>query len=237
MWLYSHLVIASKTAPYLPIDDLDAYYLGAAVPDIRHWVEVRRAQTHVPPDEIAVCRSRYPALQSFALGYLVHLVSEDCTAQLGLDQAIVGRFPFSLIRRRIPGRFTTVLLEWHYLAVTTQRYQLPVRGNEILRDLGIDDDQVAAFAQDVNAFLSEPSPKAMLAMLEEALAQHPRYRDYVRIPQLLERRALLRQVVFAMSAKALSTFDDHVGPYVASLPPIAAWQASREPGPETPRER
>ena len=45
MWLYSHLVVAEAVRPYLQIDDLDAYHLGATIPDIRHWVDMRRAQT------------------------------------------------------------------------------------------------------------------------------------------------------------------------------------------------
>ena len=153
MWLYSHLIIADAVKPYLQPDDLDAYHLGATVADIRHWVSMRRAQTHISAEKVAAYLARYPHLRSFVLGYLVHILSEECTAQLGLDEAILRRFPLCLVRRRLPAQFMTVLYEWHCYESESRSYRVSAEGNEMLADLGIDGTTVAAFAQDVNAFL------------------------------------------------------------------------------------
>lgn len=221
MWLYSHLVVADTVKPYLTPDDLEAYYLGATVPDIRHWVRTERAQTHIPPQEIAAYLPRYPHLRSFILGYLVHCISEHSMSQLGLDKAILGRFPICLVRRHVPARLATVLVEWYYCEANPKPYRVAESGNEILRGLGIDDDAVVKFARDVNAFLSNPSPAEMLSMLEDAVADHPGYREYVRVPRLFARYSLLKQLVFTLSKGPVSTFSDQVGPYLMSLPPLA----------------
>jgi hypothetical protein len=229
MWLYSHLVVADTVKPYLVPDDLEAYRLGATVPDIRHWVRTERAQTHIPPQEVAAYLPRYPHLRSFILGYLVHCISEDSMSQLGLDRAILGRFPICLLRYLVPARFVTVLVEWYYCETDPKPYRVAERGNEMLRDLGIDDDAVAEFARDVNAFLSNPSPAEMLSLLENAVADHPRYQEYVRVPRLLARHSLLKRLVFALSKGPVSTFNDQVGPYLMSLPPLADCRGPGEP--------
>jgi hypothetical protein len=227
MWLYSHLVVAEQVEPYLALDDLDAYYLGATVPDIRHWVEMKRAQTHISPEDVVTYLARYPHLRSFALGYLVHCISEHSMSQLGLHEAILCRFPLSLLRRRLPARFITALVEWYYYETLPRQYRVAQSGNEMLRDLGVDDDAVAEFARDVNAFLRDPSPTAMLSMLEDAVAGHPRYREYVRVPSLLERYPILKRLLFALSRGPITTFNDRVGPYLVSLPPLARYHQRR----------
>jgi hypothetical protein len=222
MWFYSHLVVANAVKPYLALDpgQVDAYHLGATIPDIGHWVEIERTRTHIAPEQIVAYLPRYPHLRSFILGFLVHNISEDCTSQLGLDEAILGRFPIGLFRRRLP-KFVTVLVEWYYYETVSSPYHIAVSSNEMLRELGVDDDAVAEFARDMNAFLSDPGPSQMLSMLEDAVAGDPRYQQYARVPRLFARYPVLKRLVFALSKGPIATFNDQVGPYLMSLPQLA----------------
>ena len=62
---YSHIVIASRLESLVQPQDPPEYYWGAVAPDMRYLAAMRRAQTHLSPQELVAFFDRYPRLESF----------------------------------------------------------------------------------------------------------------------------------------------------------------------------
>lgn len=193
MNLYSHLVTASRVEARLHPGNLEAYYLGAIIPDIRYYCGLPRRQTHLPLERIAGFVAAYPHLESFALGYMVHCALD----RLDLNKFLY-RFPLHAIRKRLPSQFAPVLLEYYYLETSAVSQRISEAGNEMLDDLGIGREDAAAFARQLNRFLAAPSFEVGLQVGQDlGLLHNPGIESYLRVAQTIHRHWALRKLLFA----------------------------------------
>lgn len=156
---YSHLAIAAQLEAEIQPVDVSEYYWGAIAPDVRYAAGTRRAQTHIPPERVLSFFTKYPQLQSFTQGYLVHILTDLLKFRALLEQRIL-LWPLWLI---FSGRVSTVLLETYYVERMPRRFDISGAPNSILRELGIPDEHAYAFAETLRPFVADPSPHTALA--------------------------------------------------------------------------
>jgi hypothetical protein len=191
---YSHLVIASElegdVQPTHPAD----YYWGAVVPDARHLAGMRRVQTHLPASQILEFRARYPHLESFLQGYLVHCLADE----IDLGLVFSRRLPFSLFKRRLSSRHLVILLELFYLE--DHEVQPPLSGthNELLEGLGLDEGVCARFAQGVGEYVASSDPQVQAEELTRllGLGGDPQIQRYRAAAHAFQERWLVRKALF-----------------------------------------
>ncbi|HSV85064.1 MAG TPA: hypothetical protein VLH85_00720 [Levilinea sp.] len=193
MHIYTHLVLAHALLPHLKPSDSPAYYLGAIIPDIRYLAGARRAQTHLTAIQLLAYRQRYPHLESFLLGYLIH-----CEMDLiDLSRVLFEHTPLRLLNSLRQLQLAGVLLESHFLEHSHIHLNLADDSNEMLANLGIQPEQVCAFAHGVSRFLENPSFQAELVALQAAtILQSRRMRAYLRLVTFFENSHWLRHVLF-----------------------------------------
>ncbi len=174
MYIYTHLVVASQVETVLQPLDRQAYFLGASVPDLRYLAGMPRDRTHLPLAQIAGWFERYPHLQSFILGYLVHCTLDE----LKVRKLVFRKLPLAPFRPWMRMKLAHTLLETYYLENTVLKVSLPECGNEVLAELGIGEELVQTFSAWINCFLREPSFEAEIEFLREALLSNsnPRFR-------------------------------------------------------------
>jgi hypothetical protein len=191
--IYTHIVLAHALEPRLRPPDLPAYYLGAIIPDVRYLAGARRQHTHLTAVQLLDYKQRYPHLESFILGYLVHI-------EIDLIDLSRVLFQHTLLKRLNSSRklqLAGVLIESHYLEHARVEPPLAEDSNAMLADLGIHPDHVRQYARGARQFLKNPSFQAELVALQDAqVLENQRMRVYLRLAQVFEGSRLLRKVLF-----------------------------------------
>jgi hypothetical protein len=163
MHLYSHLVIAHAMLAECQPVDLAEYYWGAVAPDIRYLAGLRRRATHLPVEMVRAWSGQRPALRDFALGYLVHILSDERDGAGALYDPI----PLRAVRRRLPRPLAAVLLEAAYAERVRLEVGLSGTYNPILAELGVPEAAAAPFAAVARRYAAAPSFAAAMSMLGE----------------------------------------------------------------------
>jgi hypothetical protein len=191
---YSHLIAANTVETYLQPQDLEEYYLGAVIPDVRYYSNLPREQTHIGPGKIASFAAHHPELLSFILGYLVHYEAD----KIDTTDYVMQRFPFSLLKERLPRQVPPVLMECYYIEKRTPAIKVSEASNPMLDSLGVAAEDVAAFARSVNAFLANPTLEFGLTTIRElGLLSNPGVEKYVKVARTIQRSKVLRSLLFA----------------------------------------
>jgi hypothetical protein len=192
---YSHLVIAAQLENDIQPANREDYYWGAVAPDVRYTAGVLRGQTHLPPEDIVAFFGKYPHLESFIQGYLVHTVTDLLKFRALLEQRIL-LWPILLI---VSGRFSTVLLETYYIEKMPLRVEFSGAPNPILRDLRIADEHVFAFKESLRPFAAAPSFGTALGFLRALRPGSQRVDAYARAAGFIEQHRYLKSLLFRLA--------------------------------------
>lgn len=198
---YSHIILASELETFIKPDDPQEYYWGAIAPDIRYLVPgMRRSQTHISPDEILEYIIQYPHLKSFLQGYLVHCLSD----QLNLAKIIQRRFQPSWQKNGLSPQQCILILEiFNIILVKTAGNPLSRSHNAALSKMGINEEQAAKFANEINQYVTAPSLISILTLYQNlGLANNGRMEKY---------RIAVQQIKKKWFQKNLLFFALHVG--------------------------
>ena len=191
---YSHLIAANTLEAYLHPQNLEEYYLGAVIPDVRYYSNLPREQTHIEPEEIVGFAARYPELKSFVLGYLAHYEADE----INTADYVMQRFPFSLLKERLPKQVPPVLVECYYIEKRKPSIKVSESSNAMLDSLEIAAEDVVAFARSVNAFLANPTLEFGLTTIRKlGLLSNPGVEKYVNVARTIQRSSVLRGLLFA----------------------------------------
>lgn len=192
---YSHLAIAAQLEADIQPANREEYYWGAVAADVRYIAGVRRSQTHLSPEEVVVFFEKYPEMESFIQGYLVHTVTDLIKFRALLEQRIL-LWPLLMIAS---GRFSTALLEMYYIENRPLRVKLSGAPNPILRDLRIADKHVYAFADALQPFAAEPSTETALGFLRALRPGSQRVEAYASAVGFIEQHRYLKSLLFALA--------------------------------------
>jgi hypothetical protein len=193
MFIYTHIALAAELEKYLQPADPAAFYLGAVIPDVRYLSGIRRHKTHLPAAQIMALRQRYPHLESFLLGYLVH-----CEIDLiDLTGVLFTNSPLRLLGSLRQLQLAGILMENHYLQHVSISPPLSFESNEVLQEMGISAFHVHQFAQSAAKFLADPSLQAEFkALSHEGQHQKTKTRIYLRLIQAFESSPRLWNILF-----------------------------------------
>jgi hypothetical protein len=192
---YTHILIAKMVAPNLQPIDQEAYLWGAVAPDTRYLVPgMDRSQTHISSELLKAYADRYPQLRDFLLGYGVHLATDS----IDLPGLLQRKFPFNLRKGKLPAHAASTLLEFYNLR---KPFSVPptlsAESNPILSEQGIPTRISDLFADNLVAYLSNPSYQAVLAVfMVPGIETNPRVAKYQAAAQRFERSWLLQRLVY-----------------------------------------
>ncbi len=210
MLIYSHMVIASLLESHvMPVNKQD-YYLGSIAPDIRYYAEIPRQQTHLPLGQIIEYVNEYPHLTSFLQGYFIHCASENLPKEAGLNESVLRQFPFSLktVQNKLPKSFISIVLAFYHLEKSRIPSNVAETGNEILRDLGIDDGVTQEFARKMNQFLMEPSLSSGMSALQDlGLLRNQGLNRYLQVVRFI-RIGIVKRWLFSTFSKSINDFHE-----------------------------
>jgi len=209
---YTHIVIASRLESLVQPEDPPEYYWGAVAPDMRYLAAMRRAQTHLPAQQILELGQRYPHLVSFVQGYLVHCLAD----QLDLGRVFFQHLPFSALKRTLTQRHLAVLLELYYLERQTVNPTLSGTHNEVLSELGLSESVSERFAQAAKQFAMPVAPADPLASARLlGLENDSRIARYAAAGRRFQKSRLLKHALF-LGIRA-GKIDEQIVSRVAAL--------------------
>lgn len=193
---YSHYLIAERLESALRPAQPGAYYLGAIIPDIRYMVGIPRQQTHLSQVRIREFGARYPALDSFLLGYQVHCLLDE----IDLARVVGAAFPLGLVSRVSGKKFSqqqlTVLAELHFIQHAGLGWKIQEAHNEVLSDLGILPGQTATYLSAMKEYLPAPSFETAISCFQKiGFIESSRFEKYFQAYQSLERNPLLKAIL------------------------------------------
>ena len=191
---YSHIVVASKLKSLVQPENLEEYYWGAVVPDIRYPAALQREKTHLSPQRIFELSCHYPHLKSFLQGYLVHCLSDE----IELRAIVLHHFPLSLFKSKIYHQRVAVMLELFYFEHETININVSGTHNEVLTELGLSESVSARFSQFVHEYIVSPSHESRVSALFQLLGRKndSRIEKYMRAAKSFQRNRLLRNILF-----------------------------------------
>ncbi len=192
---YSHIILASELETYIKPDNPQEYYWGAIAPDIRYLVAgMSRSQTHISAEEILGYIGQYPHLKSFLQGYLVHCLSD----KLDLPTIMQRKFPLYWQNNELSSQHCTVILEFfNIVRVKTVRKSISGTKNIVLNEMGIDEEQAAKFAQEINQYISAPSFTSILTLYQNlSLASNGKIEKYRIAVQQFQRKWFQKSLIY-----------------------------------------
>jgi len=195
---YSHLILAAQLEDEAAPADRAEYYWGAVAADARYTARVRRAQTHLPPEQAVGFFEKYPHLESFVQGYVVHLVTDLLKFRALLQQRAL-LWPVWLL---FSGRVSTLLLETYFLEQMPRPFVFSGLPNPILRELGISDESARAFAELLRPLACAPAVQTELAFLRALRPGSRRVEMYARLVSFAERHPLWTPLLFRLTGMA-----------------------------------
>ena len=195
MHSYSHLVIAAELEKDIQPRQANEYYWGAVMPDIRYIADMQRTQTHLSAESILEYMNKYPELDSFIKGYLIHCLTDLVDLHALLNQRIL----FRPILKSAPHQFVPVMLESYFIAHTKLDIQLLAKPNNILTDLKINDDHIRMFSTMIRPFVTNPSFESALEFLNTLGRGNPGIEKYINAARNFDGNILLKSVLFTLS--------------------------------------
>lgn len=192
---YSHLVIAAQLERDIAPAQPAAYYWGAVAPDIRYVAGMQRSATHIAPERILDFLAKYPELDSFIEGYLIHCLTD----LVDLSELLRQRLLMRPVLKRIPPQFVPVMIESYFLENRNLTLNMDARQNAMLSDLGIQDKHVEDLDKVVTLFLKHPTFDSVMEFLKSLVTTNPRAEKYLTAAKSFNRNQALKSVIFALA--------------------------------------
>jgi hypothetical protein len=194
---YSHLHIAAQLENDIRPTKPAEYYWGAVAPDVRYTAGVPRTQMHPSPRNILAFREKYPHLESFVQGYLVHCLTD----LVDLKELFAQRILFRPVMKRVAGPFLPVLVETYSIERKRLKVEIDSQPNEMLRDLGIADAASEKFAGIIRDYTSAQTAEAAFELIlslnmEKRGANVEKYMDAARA---FARNPIIKPLLFALA--------------------------------------
>ena len=192
---YTHILIASFLESVIKPENLGEYYWEAIAPDVRYLASMRRAQTHLSSKVILDDMNRYPQLNSFLQGYLVHCLTDE----VKLKDIVFRNFPLVLFKNKISYQQMMMIFEFYNLEEHKTAVQITGKHNEMLTDLGLREAHSLKYLLSVNSYLSadysEPMLKDLLALM--GLEKDSRLEKYMAAAESFQKNQLLKKFFFS----------------------------------------
>jgi hypothetical protein len=190
---YSHFAIASQLENGIHPKLVAQYYWGALAPDIRLLAGFSHQRTHLSAEAIFIFLDKYPHLESFIQGYLVHCLTDDVEVGSLLRQRI-NLLPYL---KSVSTQFIATIIELFYI----ENYPVhqPVSGdvNEMLNEIGILDQYIKAEFNILKPYLEKPGLEAIYTYMESGV--NPRLQNYLEEIEGIKNDPLVKQLWYDLA--------------------------------------
>jgi hypothetical protein len=193
---YAHLALSQRCLGSLDVDDLNDYYLGAFMPDIRYFTKQPRAMYHFSLEKADELARDGAVSEAFVLGYKTHLLLDQFWGKSELKQQYQAAFPFFL-RRRMSPRILEVALEIYCLNQDPIKVRLTAAENSMTQALGISGDILAYAVSLLQDYIDRRSLRAGLDIAESTGMYPPgRLTEMRRLSKVIESNRVVRFAVY-----------------------------------------
>jgi len=162
---YAHLALSQSCLRRLDVHDLNDFYLGAFMPDIRYFTKQPRTMYHFALEKVDELARRGAVSEAFVLGYKTHLLLDQLWGKAELKQQYQSAFPFFL-RHRMSPRMLEVALEVYCLDQDPIAVRLTAAENSMTQALGITSDVLAYAVSLLQDYTDRRSIRAGLDIAE-----------------------------------------------------------------------
>ncbi|HKJ27468.1 MAG TPA: zinc dependent phospholipase C family protein [Anaerolineales bacterium] len=190
---YSHLILAKRVEDLLQPVDLQDYYWGAIVPDIRYLAGMERRKTHFKKEKCVQLMAQFPKLESFLQGYLVHCLAD----RISIQKLFQSTFPFSVVRNRLHRKQIAVLLELFYVKGNTFTPKITASYNQVLRNLGLQEEDCIRYSEFINQYVGSESLEQKISSFAQmlSLTNNPNIDRYISAANWIENNPLLQNLL------------------------------------------
>jgi hypothetical protein len=190
---YSHFIVAVQLENEMCPKFLADYYWGSVAPDVRFSAGLTHEQTHLPVEKIVDYLEKYPHLESFLKGYLVHCLTDSFDITSWLKNRMMLR-PFL---KQASHQFILTILEVYYFE--NKPAQKPISGNinELLLDLGIFQDNIEKEIKVLKAYLGKPDLDTNIAYMKTG--QNLGLKQYVKEIESIRKNPFIKPLWFSLA--------------------------------------
>jgi hypothetical protein len=216
---YAHLALSQRCLGFLDVEDLNDFYLGAFMPDIRYFTKQPRAMYHFSLEKADELAHDGAVSKSFVLGYKTHLLLDQFWGKSELKQQYQAAFPFFL-RHRMSPRFLEVALEIYCLDQDPIAIRLIAAENSMTQALGIGGDVLSNAVSLLQDYIDRRSLHAGLDIAESTGMYPPgRLTEMRRLSKVIESSRIVRFTVQAIVNRASRhTYASLVDGVLAQMP-------------------
>lgn len=189
---YSHLVLAHRLQNEIQPDHLPDYYWGTVAADTRYTARIPRAKTHLPPKKILSLGKRYPELESFMQGYLLHCLADEVELWMLLERHWYLR-PFI---RHLPLKLAPVIMESYFVERNPIAVSISGTRNPMLKAMGVPEKACQTWAELVRSLAENPSCDSVLRLFATLAKGRPQLEHYIRLAQKASHIPLLKNTLY-----------------------------------------
>jgi hypothetical protein len=190
---YSHFAVASQLENDIHPKSADQYYWGALAPDIRLIAGFSHQRTHLPAEAIFMFLDKYPHLESFIQGYLVHCLTDDVEIGSLLRQRI-DLLPYL---KSVSTQFIATIIELFYMDNYPVHQPVSADPNEMLNEIGILDQYIKAEFSILKPYLEKPGLESIYTYMESGV--NPRLQNYTEEIKSIKNDPLIKPLWFNLA--------------------------------------
>jgi hypothetical protein len=205
---YSHLVLAYRLQDEIRPRNLPDYYWGTVAADTRYTARIARIQTHLNPEKILSFRARYPQLESFIQGYLIHSLADEVELWALLEQDWLLR-PFI---RYLPLKLAPVVMESYFVEQNPLAVSISGTHNPMLAALGVPPAAAHAWRDLVNSIIAKPSFDSVLRLFATLGKDSPKLQKYLQAAERANRIPIAKNILYKLTnpPRLLKSVEDFV---------------------------
>jgi hypothetical protein len=190
---YSHFAVAAQLEndihPILP----GQYFWGALAPDLRLLAGFSHQRTHLSSDAIFRFLNKYPNLESFIQGYLIHCLTDDVEVGKLLRQ----RNDLLPYLNTVSNQFIATIIELFYIENFPVHQAVSGDTNEMLMEIGIPDQYIKAEFTILKPYLEKPGLEAIYNYMESGV--NPRLQTYLEEIERIKNDPLVKPLWFNLA--------------------------------------
>lgn len=192
---YSHLILACRLQNEIRPANLPDYYWGTVAADTRYTARIPRAKTHLSPKRILAFSKRYPELESFTQGYLLHCLADEVELWMLLERHWYLR-PFI---RHLPLKLAPLIMESYF--VERNRVAVSISGtrNPMLKSMGVPEKACQTWAELVRNLAENPSFDSVLRLFTTLAKGRPQLQQYIQLTQKASRIPLAKNILYHLT--------------------------------------
>jgi hypothetical protein len=190
---YSHFAVASQLENDIHPKLVEQYYWGALAPDLRLLAGFSHQRTHLSSEAIFVFLDKYPHLESFIQGYLIHCLTDD----VEIGKLLRQRNDLLPYLNTVSTQFIATIIELFYIENYLVHQPLSGDTNAMLMEIGIPDQYIKVEFTILKPYLEKPGLEAIYNYMESGI--NPRLQNHLEEIESIKNDPLVKPLWFNLA--------------------------------------